>query len=77
MVRIGTADAEVAAACAARRPERIVTGADTRDEAEAVTRALEEGGYTVERVLLQSVELDSEWAERERSVTFALSATRR
>jgi precorrin-6Y C5,15-methyltransferase (decarboxylating) len=76
-VRIGHADAEVAAACAARRPERIVTTADTRDTAEAVSRALEEGGYEVQRTLLQSVELDSEWAERERSVTFALSATRR
>ncbi|MFF6956997.1 MULTISPECIES: precorrin-6y C5,15-methyltransferase (decarboxylating) subunit CbiE [unclassified Streptomyces] len=76
-VRIGCVDAEVTAACAARRPERIVTGATTRDEAEAVSRALEEGGYEVERALLQSVELDSEWAERERSVTFALCGTRR
>ncbi|MDX6355441.1 MAG: precorrin-6B C5,15-methyltransferase / cobalt-precorrin-6B C5,C15-methyltransferase [Streptomyces sp.] len=76
-VRIGHADAEVAAACAARRPERIVTTADTRDTAEAVSRALQEGGYDVHRTLLQSVELDSEWAELERSVTFALSATRR
>ncbi|MFC4032149.1 precorrin-6y C5,15-methyltransferase (decarboxylating) subunit CbiE [Streptomyces polygonati] len=77
VIRIGHADAEVVAACAARRPERIVTTAATRDLAEAVTRALEEGGYDVERVLLQSVELDSDWAERDRSVTFALSATRR
>ncbi|WNI14736.1 precorrin-6y C5,15-methyltransferase (decarboxylating) subunit CbiE [Actinacidiphila sp. ITFR-21] len=77
VVRIGRADAEVVAACAARRPERIVTTAATRDKAEAATRALQEGGYAVERALLQSVELDSEWAERERSVTFALSATRR
>ncbi|SFE66113.1 precorrin-6Y C5,15-methyltransferase (decarboxylating) [Actinacidiphila alni] len=76
-VRIGHADAEVTAACAARRPERIVTDADTRDEAEAVSRALEEGGYDVERALVQSVELDSEWVERERSVTFALCGTRR
>jgi len=76
-VRIGHADAEVAAACAARRPERIVTTAATRDTAEAVSAALEEGGYDVQRALLQSVELDHEWAERERSVTFALSATRR
>lgn len=77
VVRIGCADAEVAAACAARRPERIVACATTRDEAEAVSRALEEGGYDVERALLQAVELDSEWAERERSVTFALCASRR
>lgn len=77
VVRIGHADAEVAAACAARRPERIVTTAATRDTAEAVSGALEEGGYDVQRTLLQSVELDNEWAERARSVTFALSATRR
>jgi len=77
VIRIGPADPEVAAACAARRPERIVTSAATRDQAEAVSRALEEGGYDVERALLQSVELDSEWAERERSVSFALCGTRR
>lgn len=77
VVRIGCADAEVAAACAARRPERIVAAAATRDEAEAISRALTEGGYDVERALLQSVELDTEWAERERSVTFALCGTRR
>jgi precorrin-6B C5,15-methyltransferase / cobalt-precorrin-6B C5,C15-methyltransferase len=77
VIRIGCADAEVTAACAARRPERIVTSAVTRDEAEAVSRALAEGGYDVERALLQSVELDGEWAERERSVTFALCGTRR
>lgn len=77
VIRIGCADAEVVSACAARRPERIVTAAATRDTAEAVSRALEEGGYDVERALLQSVELDSEWAERERSVTFALSGARR
>ncbi|MEV6008512.1 precorrin-6y C5,15-methyltransferase (decarboxylating) subunit CbiE [Streptomyces sp. NPDC051976] len=77
VIRIGYADAEVTAACAARRPERIVAAAITRDDAEAVTRALEEGGYDVERALLQSVELDSEWAERERTVTFVLCGTRR
>ncbi|MCL2551996.1 MAG: precorrin-6y C5,15-methyltransferase (decarboxylating) subunit CbiE [Actinomycetia bacterium] len=77
VVRIGTADAEVTAACAARRPERIVTSAANRDQAEAVTRALEEGGYDVERSLVQSVELGSDWTERERAVTFVLSGTRR
>jgi precorrin-6Y C5,15-methyltransferase (decarboxylating) len=77
VIRIGCPDAEVAAACAARRPERIVTAAATRDEAEAVSAALRDNGYDVERVLLQSVELDSEWAERGRSVAFALCGTRR
>jgi len=77
VVRIGPADAEVTAACAARRPERIVTAAVTRDQAEAISGVLAEGGYDVERVLLQSVELDGDWAERERSVTFVLCGTRR
>ncbi len=77
VVRIGCTDAEVTAAVAARRPERIVTSAGNRDEAEAVSRALEEGGYDVERALVQSVELDGEWAERDRSVTFLLTGTRR
>ncbi|MDF9812167.1 precorrin-6y C5,15-methyltransferase (decarboxylating) subunit CbiE [Streptomyces sp. SPB162] len=77
VIRIGGGDAEVVTACAARRPERIVASAGNRDEAEAVSRALEEGGYDVERALLQTVELDSGWAERERLVTFALCGHRR
>jgi precorrin-6Y C5,15-methyltransferase (decarboxylating) len=77
VVRIGCADPAVTAAVAARRPERIVTAAANRDEAEAVNRALEEGGYDVERSLVQSVELDGEWNERDRSVTFLLTGTRR
>lgn len=77
VVRLGCAGPDVVAACAARRPERIVAAVATRDEAEAVSRALEEGGYDVERQLLQSVELDGEWAERERSVAFAICGTRR
>jgi precorrin-6Y C5,15-methyltransferase (decarboxylating) len=77
VVRIGVADPGVAAACAARRPERIVTAAATRDRAEAVTRALEEGGYEVERSLLQSVDLDADWSEHARSSVFALCGVRR
>jgi precorrin-6B C5,15-methyltransferase / cobalt-precorrin-6B C5,C15-methyltransferase len=77
VVRIGHGDAAVVAACAARRPERIVTAVATRDRAEAVSRALSEGGYDVERVLLQSVELDSDWGERDRSVIFSLCGLRR
>jgi precorrin-6B C5,15-methyltransferase / cobalt-precorrin-6B C5,C15-methyltransferase len=76
VVRLGCADAGITAACAARRPERIVAAAAGRDRAEEVARALEEGGYTVERALLQSVELDGEWTERDRSVAFLLSGTR-
>jgi precorrin-6B C5,15-methyltransferase / cobalt-precorrin-6B C5,C15-methyltransferase len=77
IVRIGAGGAEVVAACAARRPERIVASARTRDEAEAVSLALTEGGYAVERTLLQAVELDAEWADRERAFVFALCGHRR
>ncbi|MBT2385206.1 precorrin-6y C5,15-methyltransferase (decarboxylating) subunit CbiE [Streptomyces sp. ISL-11] len=77
VVRVGGGGAAVVAACAARRPERIVTHAATRDEAEAIGRALAEGGYAVECALLQAVELDTgAWTERERSVTFLLSGRR-
>ncbi|MCP9208081.1 precorrin-6y C5,15-methyltransferase (decarboxylating) subunit CbiE [Streptomyces cucumeris] len=77
VVRIGGGGVSVVAACAARRPERIVTHATTRDEAEAVGRALEDGGYAVECVLLQSVELDTRgWTERERAVAFLVCGHR-
>lgn len=77
VVRIGGGGVRVAVAVADRRPERIVTHASNRDEAEALGAALTENGYTVECALLQSVELDtSDWAERERSVVFLLSAVR-
>lgn len=77
VVRIGAGGAEVVTACADRRPERIVTHASTRDEAESLGRALADGGYEVECALLQSVDLDtSVWVERERSVVFLLSGYR-
>ncbi|WUH94650.1 precorrin-6y C5,15-methyltransferase (decarboxylating) subunit CbiE [Streptomyces sp. NBC_00433] len=76
VVRIGCADPAVVAACAARRPERIVASAATRDAAEAIDRALAEGGYTVERMLLQSVGLDAGWDERDRSTDFVLCGSR-
>ncbi|MER5897764.1 precorrin-6y C5,15-methyltransferase (decarboxylating) subunit CbiE [Streptomyces sp. NPDC001876] len=77
VVRIGGGGVPVVTAVAARRPERIVTHASTRDEAEALGAALTENGYTIECALLQSVELDtSDWTERERSVVFLLSALR-
>ncbi|MEW1752375.1 precorrin-6y C5,15-methyltransferase (decarboxylating) subunit CbiE [Streptomyces angustmyceticus] len=77
VIRVGAGGAEVVTACAARRPERIVTHAATRDEAEALGRALADGGYDVECALLQSVDLDtSVWVERERSVVFLLSGYR-
>ncbi|MEU4895848.1 precorrin-6y C5,15-methyltransferase (decarboxylating) subunit CbiE [Streptomyces sp. NPDC044780] len=77
VVRIGGGGASVVSACAARRPERIVTHAATRDEAEAIGAALEDGGYAVECVLSQSVELDTRgWTERERAVAFMLCGHR-
>ncbi|MFE9569811.1 precorrin-6y C5,15-methyltransferase (decarboxylating) subunit CbiE [Streptomyces sp. NPDC006692] len=78
VVRVGGGGAAVVEACADRRPERIVTHAATRDEAEAVGAALAAGGYEVGCALLQSVDLDtSAWSERERSVVFLLSGRRK
>ncbi len=77
VVRVGGGGAAVVAACADRRPERIVAHAANRDDAEAVGRALAEGGYAVECALLQAVELDTgDWTERERAVAFLLSGRR-
>ncbi|MET8751499.1 precorrin-6y C5,15-methyltransferase (decarboxylating) subunit CbiE [Streptomyces sp. NPDC004667] len=77
VVRVGGGGAEVVAAVADRRPERIVSHASTRDDAEAIGRTLGEHGYAVECALLQSVGLDTRtWAEQERSVVFLLAAER-
>ncbi|WP_329458737.1 precorrin-6y C5,15-methyltransferase (decarboxylating) subunit CbiE [Streptomyces sp. NBC_01497] len=78
VVRIGGGGLDVVTACADRRPERIVTHAATRDEAEAVAAALAGGVYTVECSLLQSVDLDTrDWSERERAVVFLVAGRRR
>ncbi|MCQ0022008.1 precorrin-6y C5,15-methyltransferase (decarboxylating) subunit CbiE [Streptomyces somaliensis DSM 40738] len=77
VVRVGGGGADVVAACADRRPERIVTHAGTRDEAEAVCAALAAGGYAVECVLLQCVDLDpATWSERDRAVAFLVAGRR-
>ncbi|MFC9909374.1 precorrin-6y C5,15-methyltransferase (decarboxylating) subunit CbiE [Streptomyces sp. NPDC059862] len=74
VVRVGGGGAAVVSAVADRRPQRIVSHAATRDEAELVGRDLTEHGYEVECALLQSVELDTRaWTEKERSVAFLLS----
>ncbi|MFF8427410.1 precorrin-6y C5,15-methyltransferase (decarboxylating) subunit CbiE [Streptomyces sp. NPDC016566] len=74
VVRIGGGGAAVVSAVADRRPQRIVTHAATRDEAELVGRGLSEHGYRVECALLQSVELDTRaWTETERNVAFLLT----
>ncbi|MEV6688830.1 precorrin-6y C5,15-methyltransferase (decarboxylating) subunit CbiE [Streptomyces sp. NPDC051130] len=77
VVRVGAGGAPVVSAVADRRPERIVSHASTRDEAEAIGRALTEHGYAVECALLQSVGLDPRtWDEQDRSVVFLLAAER-
>jgi len=77
VVRVGGGGVATVAAVAQRRPGRVVTHAATRDEAEAIGRALADGGYAVECALLQSVELDTtEWVESERAVVFLLSGVR-
>ncbi|MFH8367048.1 precorrin-6y C5,15-methyltransferase (decarboxylating) subunit CbiE [Streptomyces sp. NPDC018031] len=77
VVRVGSGGRAVVAACVDRRPERIVTQAATRDEAEAIGAVLSDAGYGVECVLLQSVELDTRgWTERERAVRFLLCGHR-
>lgn len=86
VVRVGGGGAPVVAECAARRPERIVAHARTRDAAEEVVRALADAGYAVECSLLQSVDLDPKatadagqgagWRERERTVVFLIAGSR-
>ncbi|MGK4903554.1 precorrin-6y C5,15-methyltransferase (decarboxylating) subunit CbiE [Streptomyces albus] len=77
VVRVGGGGVATVTAVADRRPARIVTHAATRDEAEALGRALTERGYTVECALLQSVGLEpAEWTETERTVVFLLSGIR-
>lgn len=74
VVRVGGGGAAVVSAVADRRPQRIVTHAATRDEAELVGRDLTEHGYRVECALMQSVELETRgWTETERNVAFLLS----
>jgi precorrin-6B C5,15-methyltransferase / cobalt-precorrin-6B C5,C15-methyltransferase len=73
VVRVGGGGIRTVTAVADRRPGRIVSHAANRDEAEAIGRALSDGGYAVECALLQSVALDAHmWTESERSVVFLL-----
>ncbi|MFC4496743.1 precorrin-6y C5,15-methyltransferase (decarboxylating) subunit CbiE [Streptomyces ovatisporus] len=77
VVRVGGGGVRTVTAVVERRPGRIVAHAVTRDEAEAIGRALAEGGYAVECALLQSVQLDTdEWVESERAVVFLLAGVR-
>ncbi|GGO82602.1 precorrin-6y C5,15-methyltransferase (decarboxylating) subunit CbiE [Wenjunlia tyrosinilytica] len=57
VVRVGAGGARVVAACASRKPERIVTLVATRAQAQEVREALESAGYAVETELLRSARL--------------------
>ncbi|MGP3969151.1 precorrin-6y C5,15-methyltransferase (decarboxylating) subunit CbiE [Streptomyces sp. 6N223] len=77
VVRVGGGGPRTLAACADRRPQRLVTHALTRDQAEAAGRVLSGAGYEVRCTLLQSVELETrDWTERGRSVAFLLVGSR-
>ncbi|WP_049580843.1 precorrin-6y C5,15-methyltransferase (decarboxylating) subunit CbiE [Streptomyces sp. SBT349] len=77
VIRIGGGGPRTLVACADRRPQRLVTHAMTRDQAEAAGRVLTGAGYTVECTLLQAVELETtDWSERGRTVVFLLVASR-
>lgn len=75
LIRVGGGGQRVLVACADRRPDRIVSHAITRDQAEEAGRVLTGAGYAVECTLVQSVELAArDWSERGRSVVFLLAA---
>lgn len=76
-VRIGVGGARVVAACASRRPERIVATASTREEAEVLWGELESAGYAVRAELLQSARLLRHGLQDAWSSAFAVCATRR
>ncbi|WP_326600061.1 precorrin-6y C5,15-methyltransferase (decarboxylating) subunit CbiE [Streptomyces sp. NBC_01803] len=77
VIRVGGGGPRTLAACADRRPQRVVTHAMTRDQAETVGRVLNAAGYAVECTLVQSVELEThDWSERGRSVVFLLAGRR-
>lgn len=78
LIRVGGGGPRTLVACADRRPQRIVTHAVTRDQAEAAASVLGGAGYAVECTLVQSVELATrDWSERGRTVVFLLAGSRR
>ncbi|SFD38321.1 precorrin-6y C5,15-methyltransferase (decarboxylating) subunit CbiE [Streptomyces aidingensis] len=77
VIRIGGGGLRALTACVDRRPQRIVTHAMTRDEAEAAGRALAAGGYRAECALVQLMELNTDnWSESGRTVAFLLVGSR-
>ncbi|WP_165990118.1 precorrin-6y C5,15-methyltransferase (decarboxylating) subunit CbiE [Streptomyces sp. YIM 98790] len=77
VIRIGGGGPRTLSACVDRRPQRIVTHATTRDQAETAGRVLAAGGYRVECTLVQLVELNTDtWSESGRTVAFLLTGSR-
>ncbi|MDT0320728.1 precorrin-6y C5,15-methyltransferase (decarboxylating) subunit CbiE [Streptomyces millisiae] len=77
IIRVGGGGPRTLVACADRRPQRLVTHALTRDQAEAAGRVLTGAGYEVECTLLQTLDLEPhDWAERDRTVAFLLVGRR-
>ncbi|MGP4110915.1 precorrin-6y C5,15-methyltransferase (decarboxylating) subunit CbiE [Streptomyces sp. 4N509B] len=77
VVRIGGGGHRTLVACADRRPQRLVTHALTRDQAEAAGRVLGGAGYEVRCTLVQTVELETRaWTEQGRGVAFLLVGSR-
>ncbi|KRV50319.1 methyltransferase [Wenjunlia vitaminophila] len=72
VVRIGVGGAPVAAACASRRPERIVAPVATRGEAEAIRQALGSAGYLVEVELLHSASVLADGEQDGGSTSFVV-----
>jgi precorrin-6B C5,15-methyltransferase / cobalt-precorrin-6B C5,C15-methyltransferase len=75
VVRVGAGGAGVVAACASRKPERIVALLRTRIE--AVRRVLEREGYGVEAELLRSARLLSSGDQGAWATSFAVWGERR
>ena len=76
VVRVGGGGAAVVAACALRRPERIVATVATREEADRIRQGLESAGYTVEAELLRSARLLADGGERSWSAAYAVCGQR-
>lgn len=77
LVRVGAGGPRTLTACAERRPQRIVSHALTRDQAETTAGILSGSGYAVRCTLLQTIELEPrDWSERGRTVVFLLAGSR-
>ena len=76
IIRIGCGGMPVVAACAARRPERIVMTAADRAQADSAGRLLGSYGYAVDSELLRSMRFDATGGEFPETAAFILCARR-